>query len=212
MHSFTNCSHDQNVSLMMTLTYKLQMTCSKAMTSWSTTASTAVANFVAAVITYPAESRRLKMTEEILQYWNPKDESAHINRNLRVVTPLVRLSLNEMARGFVSDSLTTTTSSSKVAKWFLSDIERQIQALFIAGVSQTLHFTPFEFWRAKMLMYKEQEYSSKWKNKLYSQEVEESILRARVIRALVAKSSSTSHFFLYSTDYANNFVHHQVVT
>ncbi|CAJ1966620.1 unnamed protein product [Cylindrotheca closterium] len=164
-------------------------------TTLSTTASTAVASFVAAVITYPVESQRLKWAEEILHYWNHEEESTvHVNRNLRLFTPLVRLSFYEMARGFVSSSLTTTTPSTEIAKVYSSDIERQVLAGFIAGVSQTLLFTPFELWRTNQVMLQEEEYSSKWKNRLYSQvlggggSIDPKERRARAIGALSVKT------------------------
>lgn len=157
-------------------------------------ASTAVASFLAAIITYPVESRRVKWAEEILQYWNPEEEStALVNRNLRIFTPLVRLSFNEMARGFVSSSLYTSTSSTEIAKSHSSDVERQVLGGFLAGVSQTLLFTPFDLWRANKVMKQEQEVASKWQNWFRSQvlrggSIDPEERRARTIRALSVRT------------------------
>eukprot|EP00980_Cylindrotheca_fusiformis_P027889 scaffold22564_cov118-Cylindrotheca_fusiformis.AAC.2 len=116
-----------------------------------TLASTQIASLAAAVITYPAESWRIRWTEKTLRYWNPEEEQIVVNRNLRLLSPLIRLSFNELASSYVSSSLHTTESSIQTME-NASDFERQLLTGAIAGGSHALLFTPFEAWRAMQVL------------------------------------------------------------
>jgi hypothetical protein len=151
-----------------------------------TLVSTSVASLVAAVVTYPAESWRVQWAERTLRYWNPEEEHVVVNRKLRVFTPLIRLSFNELA-GKLSSGIATTASIHTTAS--TSNLERQFLAGAIAGVSQALLFTPFEAWRANQIMKKEKALTGKWQYWLYSQvlrggSIDPEERRARAIQGL----------------------------
>lgn len=153
-----------------------------------TLVSTSIASLAAAAITYPAESWRIKWAEKTLRYWNPEEEHVLVNRNFRLLTPLIRLSFNELARNYVSSGLRTTTESiqSMAGAPYL---EGQLLAGGIAGVSQALLFTPFEAWRATHTMEKEKALTSRWNYWLYSQvlrggSIDPEERRARALRGL----------------------------
>jgi hypothetical protein len=152
-----------------------------------TLVSTSVASLVAAVITFPAESWRVQWAEKTLRYWNPEEEHVVVNRKLRLFTPLIRLSFNELAGHCLSSGIATTASNHTVAS--TSDLERQFLAGAIAGVSQALLFTPFEAWRANQTMKTEKALTGKWQYWLYSQvlrggSIDPEERRARAIQGL----------------------------
>jgi hypothetical protein len=129
-------------------------------------ASTSIACLVAGVITYPIESYRLAWEKKTFKYWNPEFEVINSKR-FRVLSPLVRLTLNEGASNMMNSSISSipfinTNSSS-------SDIKSQCLAGSIAGISQAFLLSPLEAWRANNAMEKEKMLSSNWHYFFYSQ-------------------------------------------
>lgn len=128
-------------------------------------ASTAIASVFAAIITYPIEKFRVEWEEVSLKYWNPELEHVVISNRFRVLTPLIRLTLNE-----ISGNLLTMATINSANNGMTNDtIQFHVFSGCIAGVSQACLLSPLEAWRANQTMYKELQLSQKFTYWLYSQ-------------------------------------------
>ena len=135
--------------------------------SATTLLNASVACIAAAVLTYPAESRRVEWERTALKFWDPEQHLEEMNvkqRNFRALTPLVRLVSNELAGTLLTEVITPNETKQNRGTWYYD-----VMAGAIAGVCQTLLLTPLEAWKASQIMYQEQQLSNQWKYWLHSQ-------------------------------------------
>eukprot|EP00581_Thalassiosira_minuscula_P029721 CAMPEP_0183766162 /NCGR_PEP_ID=MMETSP0739-20130205/11389_1 /TAXON_ID=385413 /ORGANISM="Thalassiosira miniscula, Strain CCMP1093" /LENGTH=248 /DNA_ID=CAMNT_0026004921 /DNA_START=336 /DNA_END=1079 /DNA_ORIENTATION=+ len=133
-------------------------------------ASTSLVCLFAAIVTYPAESYRIKWESSFLRDYNPESEiDIIVNwKQFRVLSPFLRLILYERASNLINSGITTTIPPD-IANDKCNTLEYQCLAGAIAGISQALLLAPLEAWRANQIMEREKHLSSKWSYWIHSQ-------------------------------------------